>query len=306
MNTGFLLATLLSESLFNGNAFLQSPSPAITVVHSGNSHLHGVQEWRDRALGSQGVPTDLPILPFPFPDIILQGERKQLNLYEQRFHLLFRDVVENHSGMVGMGLLAGQGMATTVPLCEVESFTNLGADEDWVDRGDGLGNGAILVTIRAVGRVSIQEVVQQEPYIAARVEEVFDEDVAAFDASLGVSAALAGKIENLMASLASLEHKLREAEGGKEESREGIEEQGSEATDRRLINAQLVSRLVRQRFCLRSGRWLHHTKFISPSSRNPCLQKILSKGSTWNRQQARRQVTTMTTKRTKRTRTRMK
>ena len=280
MNTGFLLATLLSESLFNGNAFLQSPSPAITVVHSGNSHLHGVQEWRDRALGSQGVPTDLPILPFPFPDIILQGERKQLNLYEQRFHLLFRDVVENHSGMVGMGLLAGQGMATTVPLCEVESFTNLGADEDWVDRGDGLGNGAIIVTIRAVGRASIQEVVQQEPYIAARVEEVFDEDVAAFDASLGVSAALAGKIENLMTSLASLEHKLREVEGGKEESRGGIEAQGSEATDRRLINAQLVSRLVRQRFCLRSGRWLHHTKFISPSSRNPCLQKILLKGST--------------------------
>eukprot|EP00573_Skeletonema_grethae_P008974 CAMPEP_0201693812 /NCGR_PEP_ID=MMETSP0578-20130828/6280_1 /ASSEMBLY_ACC=CAM_ASM_000663 /TAXON_ID=267565 /ORGANISM="Skeletonema grethea, Strain CCMP 1804" /LENGTH=64 /DNA_ID=CAMNT_0048179395 /DNA_START=178 /DNA_END=369 /DNA_ORIENTATION=+ len=64
-----------------------------------------------------------------------------------------------------------------MPLCEVESFTRFGASEHWVDDGSGMGNGSIFVTIRAVGRVKIveEDLLQEEPYIKARVVEVLDE-----------------------------------------------------------------------------------------------------------------------------------
>ena len=104
---------------------------------------------------SSAAPATIPIFPFPFTDVLLQGQRTQLNLYEQRFHDLFADAMKDHSGMVSMGLLAGNGMITIMPLCEVESFSMFGADENWSDTGDGMGNGSIFVTIRCVGRCKI-------------------------------------------------------------------------------------------------------------------------------------------------------
>lgn len=198
------------------------------------------------------MPAVVPILPFPFNDILLQGQRKQLNLYEKRFHDLFEDAVENHCGVVGMGLLAGNGMITTLPLCEVESFTRFGTDKNWVDRADGMGNGSIFVTIRAVGRVKIAEgeLMQEEPYMKARVVEILDDDasfegggmkerssgrVTGESSPLEVASTVAGNIENLMVSLASMEHKLKEAEERKRK------EDDDEAMNRRLVNAQLES-----------------------------------------------------------------
>mmetsp|Transcript_26468 Transcript_26468/g.56316 ORF Transcript_26468/g.56316 Transcript_26468/m.56316 type:complete len:219 (-) Transcript_26468:11-667(-) len=194
--------TIPSISLFwCSEAFLPlAPSSSITPpsnsgaarIRPSSSRLHGIQEWRDEALESKytlesylqsnslpsSVPAVVPILPFPFNDILLQGQRKQLNLYEKRFHDLFEDAVENHCGVVGMGLLAGNGMITTLPLCEVESFTRFGTDKNWVDKADGMGNGSIFVTIRAVGRVKIAEgeLMQEEPYMKARVVEILDDD----------------------------------------------------------------------------------------------------------------------------------
>jgi len=184
--------------------------------------------------------------------------------------------VDNHCGMVGMGLLAGNGMITTLPLCEVESFTRFGAEDNWVDRGDGMGNGSIFVTIRAVGRGKIAEadLLQEEPYMQARVVEMLDED-ASMEGGSGlrekvnsnvtgesspteVASFVAGNIENLMVSLASMEHKMKELEdmeknlekttantaaeefmqtGGKTEEKD----KGEEVINRRLVNAQLES-----------------------------------------------------------------
>lgn len=255
------------------------------------SRLYGINEWRDQALElkytldayqqsnappptQSGVPATVPILPFPFADILLQGQRKQLNLYEKRFHDLFQDAMDNHCGMVGMGLLAGAGMITTLPLCEVESFSRFGAEDDWVDRGDGMGNGSIFVTIRAVGRCKIVEadLLQEEPYMKARVVELLDEDVTMEGTGTGlkekirldskvvgesspieVASMVAGNIENMMVSLASMEHKLKEMEEQKKERGAKITaedfpnaEKGTaggsddEVMNRRILNAQLV------------------------------------------------------------------
>ena len=94
----------------------------------------GIDEWREESLQSKytldsynnspisSTPGVVPILPFPFSgeylcffvhiictilcnyslvpslDLLLQGQRTQLNLYEDRFHKLFQDAMDNHSG----------------------------------------------------------------------------------------------------------------------------------------------------------------------------------------------------------------
>jgi len=128
-------------------------------------------------------------------------------------------------------LLGGKGMITTMPLCEVESFTRFGQQDDWVDDGYGMGNGSIFVTIRAVGRARIVEsdLIQEEPYIKARVVEVLDEEVCLEVGDNGikemsggeegegvvgesspvqVGSLIASTIENMLVSLSSMEHKL--------------------------------------------------------------------------------------------------
>lgn len=225
-----------------------------------SSHrLYGIQEWRDQAYEEHytleayqqantdqqqqpKIPATVPILPFPFTDILMQGQRKQLNLYEKRFHDLFTDAMDNHHGMVGMGLLLGQGMITTMPLCEIESFTRLGNvdDNEYVDKGDGMGNGSIFVTIRAVSRAKIAEddLMQETPYFKAKVVEVTDEPVSlevednvglkekgngdnkvlGESSPIQVGSLVASTIENLMVSLSSMEHKLNEVKATKKEA----------------------------------------------------------------------------------------
>ena len=59
----------------------------------------------DRRLGLEAgpPPKEICILPFPFTDCLVQGETKQLRLYEDRFIQLFDTVMEEHSGVVAMG-----------------------------------------------------------------------------------------------------------------------------------------------------------------------------------------------------------
>ena len=300
MNSVLWLA--LSISIFYCDAFFH-PAPsaisctAATVNIDSRTRLHGIIEWREQALESRytldvyqqadssPVIATIPILPFPFSDVLLQGQQTQLNLYEQRFHELFQDAMDNHCGMVGMGLLAGNGMITTLPLCEVESFSRFGAEEDWVDRRDGMGNGSIFVSIRAVGRAKIAEsgLLQEVPFMKARVVELFDEDMSMDEKSglkekstnklsgvsspIEVASLIAGNIEHLMLSLASMEHRLREVEvnandsnktgySGKEDSKTaeklapnvGRESEAKDDEDeimnRRIVNARLVRMIL--------------------------------------------------------------
>jgi hypothetical protein len=117
-----------------------------------------------------------------------------------------------------MGLLAENGLIQTVPLCEIEDFNS--------QMKDSLG---IFVTVRVVGRATLVELSQQEPYIVAVCTELFDEQHAS--ASLPSSSKsskpsklsipllkrkpqeelqdlVAGNIENIMVTLSSLQHRI--------------------------------------------------------------------------------------------------
>ena len=150
--------------------------------------LFDINEWRDFAIlptessssspsvtnpaaasaqQEEVLPTrPICLLPFPFPELLLQGETKQLRLYEDRFLKLFDYVMENHGGVVGMGLLVNGGdILEMVPLCEIEAYNRM---------GDGFG---IFVTIRVVGRAQLLDITHQEPFIRAVCVEAFDQPI---------------------------------------------------------------------------------------------------------------------------------
>ena len=193
---------------------------------SSSSSLCGISEWRDldfnlpgtgdRQLGrSSTPPKSVCLLPFPYQDVLLQGETKQLRLYEDRFIKLFQDVKDNYEGVVAMGLLAKSGIIQTVPLCEVEASNTM----------EGFG---IFVTIRVVGRAQLLDITQQEPYLKAVCMEIVDE----IPPNLELPNLVASNIENFMDRLSGMERRLTEARENKE-----IED---EETDRRIALAKLV------------------------------------------------------------------
>jgi hypothetical protein len=153
---------------------------SLTTPYS-RTQLFGITEWRDAMFnylpGSSndirqfGIPNaiappkEVSILPFPYYDVLVQGECKQLRLYEDRFIQLFHHSMNHHHGIIAMGLLANSGsIVETVPLCEIEAYNTMNNDAK-------LG---IFVTIRVVGRAKIIDIVQQEPYVKAICEEIID------------------------------------------------------------------------------------------------------------------------------------
>jgi Lon protease-like protein len=196
------------------------------------SPLFGISEWRDsifdypgtgddRRLGTEsgGAPKEICILPFPYDEVLLQGETKQLRLYEERFIKLFDCCMDNHSGVVAMGLLADSGIIQTVPLCEVEAYSRM---EDF----------GIFVTIRVVGRAQLDEITQQTPYLKGVCRELSDK----MPPNLELPNLVASNIENFMLLLSSMEHRLEKAA---EESDD--EDEGDSELRRRIQIAKLVS-----------------------------------------------------------------
>jgi hypothetical protein len=139
-----------------------------------HQQLFGISEWRDlivdypgtgdeRRIGKEvgGLPKEICVLPFPYQEVLLQGETKQLRLYEDRFIHLFDTCVKEHCGVVAMGMIATSGIIQTVPIAEIEAYNRL----------DGFG---IFVTIRVVSRAKLLDIVQQVPYIKAVCTEIID------------------------------------------------------------------------------------------------------------------------------------
>lgn len=182
----------------------------------------------DRRLGVEdgAPPKQICILPFPFQEVLLQGETKQLRLYEERFIELFEDCMESHAGVVGMGLLADSGIIQTIPLCEIEAYNRM---------GEGFG---IFVTIRVVGRAKLLDLTQQEPYIKAVCTEVSDE----LPPNLDLPNLVASNIENYMLLLSSMEHRLSQA------TEESNDDEDNEEMQRRINVAKLVSNIVMRAF----------------------------------------------------------
>lgn len=87
-----LLIRLLVVGIACTLAFVPTPN-----TQRPSSCLHDIAEWRDlvfdfpgtgddRRLGIEdsAPPKEICILPFPFQEVLLQGETKQLRLYEER------------------------------------------------------------------------------------------------------------------------------------------------------------------------------------------------------------------------------
>lgn len=194
--------------------------------------LNGISEWRDTffnvpddedeysGMSEDGIAREVTVLPFPYEDVLLQGETKQLRLYEDRFIRLFEECMEEHSGVVAMGLIADSGIIQTVPLCEVEAYNRM---EEF----------GIFVTLRVVGRGALLELTKQEPYIKAVCVEVMD----TISPNLDIPNLLASNIENSMISVSSLEHKLSMRNQGT--GLRGISDVKDEDMRRRMVEAKL-------------------------------------------------------------------
>jgi hypothetical protein len=194
-------------------------SAAVSIFRLQPLHVGSISEWRDlifdfpgtgdnRRLGTeQGAPPrQINILPFSFEDVLLQGETKQLRLYEDRFTKLFENTVEKHCGVVAMGLLSSSGMVKKVSLCEIEAY----------NRMDSFG---IFVTIRVVGRAELLEVTQQAPYIQAVCVEISDK----LPPNLELPNLLATNIEDSLANLSNMENRLEAAKLNKEGKKGGLD-----------------------------------------------------------------------------------
>ena len=173
--------------------------------------LNDINEWRDTVFDLQiendsdddklfdaSPPREICVLPFPINDCLLQGETKQLRLYEERFLQLFDDAMDNYGGVVAMGLIADQGIISSAPLCEIVSYNRM---------GDGLG---IFATIQAVSRVAITGLTKDTPYIKATCKEIFDV-VPQKDADVKLLSTIAGNVENMMVMISAMEHRLKGA-----------------------------------------------------------------------------------------------
>jgi len=200
-----------------------SPAGAIRCYYPGSS---SAKDAKNLGLGMEAgpPPREVCVFPFPYSDVILQGETKQLRLYEERFHSLFEDAMNNHNGVVAMGLLAESGIIQSVPLCEVEAYNVL----------DMFGSKSIFCTLRCVGRASLMELTQQEPYVKAWCTEITDK----IPPNLELPTIVAGNIENFMVSMSSLEQKLSEKREEEiapeilEENEDGTNEEGGNMADR--------------------------------------------------------------------------
>jgi len=154
-------------------------------------------------------------LPFPYEDVILQGETKQLRLYEDRFIKLFDKCQTEHHGMVCMGLLTeGSGIVQTAALCEIEDF----------NRSNEFG---IFTTIRVVGRIKLLELTQMEPYICGICSEVIDE----VPPSLDLPNMVADGIQSLVSELSMLELRLYQAKIWKESEKRKLNEPITESEE---------------------------------------------------------------------------
>jgi Lon protease-like protein len=227
MKVSIILLCLLARSC----AFLVSNTKQVSH-RTIKPQVFGISEWRDsifdypgtgddRRLGTESgaAPKEICVLPFPFDEVLLQGETKQLRLYEDRFIQLFDYCMERHSGVVAMGLLAESGIIQTVPLCEVEAY----------NRMEGFG---VFVTIRVVGRAQLDEIIQQEPYLTGVCREIADK----IPPNLELPNLVASNIENFMLLLSSMEHRLSQAVDQVEDDDEDTAEMR-----RRIQVAKLVS-----------------------------------------------------------------
>ena len=127
--------------------------------------------------------------------------------------------MENHAGVVTVGLLASSGVIQSVPLCEIEAY----------NRTDGFG---IFVTIRAVGRAALLGLNQKEPYMKGVCVKKID----TLPPNLELPDVVASSIENMTVTLSSMEYQLEQKSLTMDEDTNTI----SPSMKLRMMEAELV------------------------------------------------------------------
>jgi len=176
------------------------------------TRIRGIEEWRDCVFSDTDIvlgedfKKPICLLPFDVEETLLQGQTKELRLYEDRFLRLFDKVKNEHENVVAMGIMTegGEGLYNAVPLCEIIDYNNMGGE---------LG---IFLTIRCVGRAELLDVTQEEPYLILDCIEIVDEGTQ----KTTISNAVADKIEEMLKALHYLEEKL--SERFEEQAKEGM------------------------------------------------------------------------------------
>ena len=241
----FTTTAFVIKSPIQSFTFTPSSTPASTSnpYHNNNNNnnnsinhnnkstkLYDLSEWRDQFFQ---VPTEVDqaastissntstnnnndnepirqicVLPFPLDDVLLQGETKELCLYEDRFHKLFEMSTTKHNSVVAMGLLAPPaGILQTMPLCDIENYrvmkgkTAFGTDY------------SILVTIRVVGRASLIYVQDDDDdeieFLKGWCTEMNDDNMGKdSDNVLKVCNRIADRIDDLIAEIQVMEDAL--------------------------------------------------------------------------------------------------
>lgn len=219
-----LSLTTIHNSKYTPTSFLQRKKLQPTKITSTSLYGYGIHEWRDNAIviedeetnekdenvvfpfsSSTSLPSSLIpsreicLLPFSYDEILLQGETKELRLYEERFIKLFEKSMNEHGGIIGMCLLVNDSsILKPISICEIESFNKM-------------SEFGIFCTVRVVSRGTIVKFVDYMPYITAIVTERMD-DSSSLDfgnkKQLDLFNYLAGNIENTVLTLSSLKHQL--------------------------------------------------------------------------------------------------
>jgi len=207
----------------------------------GKTALHDLSEWRDLFFEEsqkpanvnqvmedknlEGPAREVCIFPFSLSEILIQGETKELCLYEDRFHQLFEKAQASHAGVVAMGLIAPPaGILQVMPLCEIEAFTRMpGQTEFGTDF-------CIMATLRVVGRASLIHVMEEDvmediEYLKGWCVEMNDEmnvvgssttdaDENRDERVLKLGNDTANQLEEVMDSIIELEDQLAVLDGG--------------------------------------------------------------------------------------------
>ncbi len=255
--TAFILKATKSKLFFNQLSTASTPK-----VKPSSTQLFDLSEWRDQffevpddvmkfikkeVVEDEKMILDEPIrevcvLPFPLDDVLLQGETKELCLYENRFHQLFETSTKCHSSVVAMGLLAPPaGILQNMPLCEIENYrvmqgqTAFGTDF------------SILVTIRVVGRASLLYIQDEDDDIeflrgwcVEINDEVDDKDI------IDVGNQLADKLDGIITEIQMMEDKLMFSVSSNisrddQSSPEKLGSTSEASMRRRLLEAEIVS-----------------------------------------------------------------
>ncbi|KAJ7559461.1 hypothetical protein O6H91_04G085900 [Diphasiastrum complanatum] len=155
-------------------------------------------------LTNEATTVELPCLPFNPSEVFTPSASKTLHLYEARFLALLDEVLGKYNNLfahiivervVGHSLGLGQEInsfaATYGCLAQVESVRQLEV--------------GALVTIRGIGRVSIVEITQVEPFLKGKASP-FQDDIP--EDIKGISS-MTKKLKQILADVQQLQIKLK-------------------------------------------------------------------------------------------------